>query len=532
MRGGDRHLSDLLALLELVYNCLCEMRVGTAHRGLWWVMPTLRWMNMSSFRSATIALLFCLTVTVRLHAQAAPSDMEAVVAIEQTLVEIIARNERSVVAIARVRRERPGEMLTSEARPDPFGRHTVPIAQPQPTDPDFIPNEYGTGVVVGRGLILTAGDILSDDSDYYVTTADRKVYKATVKAADPRSNLAVLAIDAMNLPPITLGNADELKKGQIVISLGNPHAIARDGQVSAAWGIISNLQRKAPAMPSESDPSGRPTLHHFGTLIQTDAKLNVGTSGGPLLNLKGEMIGLTVALAATAGYEAAGGYAMPVDATFRRALETLQRGREVEYGFLGIQPMNLQQQEVLAGLQGMRVGQVIPGTPAARHGLKANDVIASVDGRPIHDADGLVLNVGRLPPETVTRLAILRDGDQKTIDVTLSKFAVLGNKIVTASDPPWRGLRVEYVTAVVDAEGHFRGGRSIPHDAVIVTEVAEGSPAWATGLRRGMLIAQVDRTPVRTPKEFAAAVARNKGPVQLDMAGTKEPTARTVAPGI
>ncbi len=115
------------------------------------------------------------------------------------------------------------------------------------------------------------------------------------------------------MTPIALGNAAELKKGQIVISLGNPYAVARDGQASAAWGIVSNLGRKAPATPSESDPSGRPTLHHYGTLIQTDAKLNLGTSGGPLLNLKGEMVGLSVVLAAAAGYEAAGGYAIPVD---------------------------------------------------------------------------------------------------------------------------------------------------------------------------------------------------------------------------
>lgn len=486
---------------------------------------------MSIFRIVVVAVVCCLAVLTRLDAQTGPSDVGAVAAVEKALVETIARNERSVVAIARVRRERPGELLASEAKSDPFGRRTVPIAEPQPTDPDFIPNEYGTGVVVGRGLILTANDILGEDSDYYVTTADRKLYKATVKASDPRSDLAVLAIDAVDLPPITLGNADELKKGQIVVSLGNPQAIARDGQASAAWGIVSNLQRKAPTVPSESDPSGRPTLHHYGTLIQTDAKLNVGTSGGPLLNLKGEMVGLTVSLAATAGYEAAGAYAMPVDATFHRALETLLRGREVEYGFLGIQPMNLQPQEILGGLHGMRVGQVIPGTPAARYGLKANDVITAVDGRTIHDSDGLVLNVGRLAPEAVTRLDILRDGAKKTINVTLSKFAVLGNKVVTVSEPPWRGLRVEYTTAVVDAEGHFRGGASIPDNAVIVTEVTEGSPAWAAGLRRGMLIAKVDRTPVRTPKEFAAAAARNKGPVQLDMAGAEKPAMRTVAPG-
>ena len=140
-------------------------------------------------------------------------------------------------------------------------------------------------------------------------------------------------------------------------------------------------------------------MHHFGTLIQTDAKLNMGTSGGPLLNLKGEMVGLCVALAAAAGYETSAGYAIPVDATFRRVLNTLKEGREVEYGFLGIRPANLQPGEVLAGLHGMRVEWVVPGTPAARFGLKPDDIITNVDRTPLYDADGLVLEVGKLPVE-------------------------------------------------------------------------------------------------------------------------------------
>jgi S1-C subfamily serine protease len=477
-------------------------------------------------------LLLLLGTAVPLRGQEAPSVPEAVAAIEKTFVDIIARAEKSVVAIARVRRERPGEVFQLEPRPDPFGRRPMPLAPPQPTDPDFIPNEYAAGVFVAPGLVLTAAHVLGDESDYYVTTIQHKVYKATVRAADPRSDLAVLAVDATDLPAVSFGDADQLQKGQIVIGLGNPYAIARDGQPSAAWGIVANLHRKAPATPTESDPTGRPALYHYGTLIQTDAKLGLGTSGGPLLNLHGEMVGLSVALAAAAGYETPGGYAIPVDAAFRRAVDILKRGREVEYGFLGIQPMNLTHEEVLRGVGGTRVLQVLPGTPAARFGLRAGDVIAAVDGTPLHDSDGLVLNVGKLPADAVTQLSVWRGGTIRTVSVELSKYAVRGRKIVSETDSPWRGLRVEYPTAVVDDEARPRFSLPAAENAVAVVEVADGSPAAAAGLRRDMLITHVDRQPVRTPKEFALAVARNRGPVQLRLAGDEKNPIRSVGPGL
>ena len=172
---------------------------------------------MLSYFTSVMPILFVREPLQLALRQEPPSGVDAAAAMEKVLVDAIARCEKSVVAIARVRKEQPGETFQLEFRPDPFGRRPTPLAPPQPTDPDFIPNEYGTGVVVDpRGLILTTCDLLGDESEYYVTTADRKVYKATVKGADPRSNLAVLAIEAVDLTPITFGNAAELKKGQIV----------------------------------------------------------------------------------------------------------------------------------------------------------------------------------------------------------------------------------------------------------------------------------------------------------------------------
>jgi len=474
----------------------------------------------------------CLWIAAgRIYAQG-NSGLDTVRAMEGVLVDVIARCEPSVVAIARVRRERPDEVAILEPRPDPFGRESSTATDRRPTDPDFIPHEYGTGVVVDRqGLILTAYHVLGQDSDYYVRTHDRKVYRAWIKAADPRSDLAVLSVDAYDLVPITLGNAEGLKKGRMVIALGNPYAIARDGRACASLGMISNLARKAPPTPTEYNSSGKQTLHHFGTLIHTDAKLNLGTSGGALLDLEGRMIGLTVSLAAITGYDTAAGYAIPVDPTFRRVLTELKAGREVEYGFLGIIAANLTPLETLAGMQGIRVDRVMPGTPAASSGLREQDVVTAVGGRPIHEPDALVLEVGKLQVEAVTPVSIIRDGRRRTIEVTLAKYPVGGQKIITNRPAAWRGMQVDYPTGLVDPDGKPYGGMVFYDDGVIVADVQRSSATWEAGLRRGMRISHVGRTAVRTPKQFRDAVAGKSGDVQLRLTSDAPKPLVTVAAG-
>jgi S1-C subfamily serine protease len=476
------------------------------------------------------------------RAQAPASAAEAAATLENVLVETVARAERSVVAIARVRREGPGETWNTEVRPDPFGgRRVLPPLLPRPGDPDFMPNEYASGVVVDRaGLVLTVYHVLGDESDYYVTAHDRKTFRARIVGADPRSDLAVLALEdgalartgSSDWTPIALGNGAAVRKGQIVVSLGNPFGIARDGQASAAWGIIANTGRKAPPAPDETDLLGKPTIHHFGTLLQTDAKVNLGTSGGPLLNLHGEMVGLVTSLAAAPGYEQAAGYAIPVDKTFRRALDALKQGREVEYGFLGIQLGPPEPEEAAKGLQGARVERVLPGLPAARHGMRPGDLITSVNGAPIHDSDGLVREVGKLPVESLVHLVVLRGGRRMDLDVELTKYRVRGKKIVTAAVPDWRGLRVDYATAVYDLYTPGFGASPLLGETVAVADVGKGTPAWEAGLRSGMLISHVGRTPVRTPRQFQQAVVGKTGPVEVRLATQSgETPVRTVPAG-
>lgn len=425
---------------------------------------------------------------------------------ERELVAAIEKAEPSVVSIIRVR---------GQAGEKP--RATL-------SEPDFVPNEYGTGVVVDpRGLILTCNHVLGPleesargDSDYFVTTIDRRVYKATIKANDPRSDLAVLEIDASNLRPIRFANAERLKKGQFVISLGNPYGIAQDGQASASWGIVSNISRKAgPEFDEEGRSLQKEVLHYYGSLIQTDAKLNLGTSGGPLLNTKGEMVGLTTSLAALAGYEMAAGYAIGVDATFLRALDTLKQGREVEYGFLGVQPRNLQPEEQIEQTRGVMIQHVVPGTPAARAGLRRGDIVTAINGSPIYDRDGLMLNVGKMAVEAVVRLSVMRSGEPIELTPQLTKYPTRGEIIITRRDPDWRGVRVDYPTAMLNESPAAE--TALSEGGVIITSVDEESPAQLAGLERMMLITHVGATRIRTPAEFRAAVTGRSGDVSLQV---------------
>jgi S1-C subfamily serine protease len=389
-------------------------------------------------------------------------------------------------------------------------------------NPDFVPTDFGTGVVVdARGLILTNYHVVEAESQHYVTTSQRKTYRARIKAADMKSDLAILEIEAgstpVNLKPIRFGNSSNLRKGQIVIALGNPYGIARDGQASAAWGIVSNLSRKAGPEPDEAAPGmgKKPTLHHYGTLIQTDAKLNFGTSGGALINLKGEMVGLTTSLAATAGYEQAAGYAIPVDTTFLRIVDTLKQGREVEYGFLGVSPRNLDPREVLMGKHGMKIDKVFAGMPGAQKaGLRRDDIITEVNGEPIYDADGLILQVSKQPVASMATFTVLRNGQVFQKHAELAKAPVLGKRVVTTPAENWRGLRIDYASAL--------GGDFLVHNEhllldgnIAISAVEEGSPAYRAGLRPEMIISHVGNMRVETPKQFWSAVSGKTGPVTL-----------------
>jgi len=477
----------------------------------------------------------CVAALRPLQAQE-PTAFDAAQTLEKTLVEAIARAEKSVVAIARYRKGRAPQAAEGQG---------VPFAPGQPGGADDpAPNEYATGVVIDpQGYILTNYHVLGDpaENDYRIWV-NRRPFTAIgvqpvqhVTAGDPWTDLAVLKIEATDLEPIAWGHSKDLRKGQIVIALGNPYGIARDGQVSASWGIISNLGRPLPAGGAEPDPA-KESLYRYGGLIQTDVRLNLGTSGGALVNLKGEMIGLTTALAASEGYERSLGFAIPVDDVFLRTIETLKSGHKAEFGFLGVSPEDLPDAMLRAGQQGAVLVHVVSGAPAALAGLKEGDILTHVNDAAVYDRRSLMHELGRQPVAAEIKLTAERGAQVGSPGRVIEATARLSKRHVTGARPPyslvpdprWRGLQLDYATALPQ-ELLRQAWSQLGAGSLAVIDVQRDSAAWKAGLRPGTVFSQVDGETVATPAEFFAAVVDKSGPVRL-MQVSDPPGEITVAP--
>lgn len=515
--------------------------------------------------TALLALAILYAAHAPLPAQERNDALAAALALEQALVSTIEDVEPSVVSIIRIRASRPAVDIPFQ-RERRFGpEQDLRLDPHDPASPDFVANEFGAGIIIaapdnpGERLILTnyhvvrGGPVfdaanLADSQRLHVRFADRRGCDASIFAADPRSDLAVLklhteatAVNPAELRPARITAQDEFRKGRIVFALGNPYALARDGSASASWGIISNVARHpAPVdLPSLAETQKQTTIHHYGTLLQIDTRLNLGTSGGAVMNLDGELIGITTALAALDGYEKSVGYAIPFDSAVRRIVDELARGYEVEYGLLGIQPGSADPGlvRVLRESTGLRrssaaaVRGVPRNSPADRAGVRRDDLIVSISGRPVHSSHDLMRDIGQLPPGEPVALKIWRPGDRRLTDVTvtLAKWPVQDDEGIIATRqrfPAWRGVTVDYPTGrykYLDAYHQF--------DSVLVTRVAPQSEAAAAGLQEGDFISHVGRDPVKTPAEFHAALRnRDAQPVTLQLI-SKKPVTIPAAPG-
>lgn len=504
----------------------------------------------------TMATLTPLTVLLLLPMSAPCEErprLADVLALQEAVHEAIDRAEPSIACILVSRSKKYEAQTPAEAkRPGRLGRFDLrrgsqrdeddpafqALRRLDLSDPNNVPESYGSGVVLDakEGLILTLAHVVRNATKVYVRLPGGRGSWADIHASDTRSDLAVLRlIDRVpNLKALALGDGGKLRKGDFLLSLSNPFAAGvRDGSPSASWGIVSNLRRRATGALSDIPSRDRNTslpFYCFNTLIQTDTRLNLGCSGGALLNLRGELVGLISARAGIAGGETPGGFGVPLDAGMRRIVEVLRRGEEVEYGFLGVYLASAE--NVPEGLVG--ITQLAPGGPAARaellapphypgpsdFGFKTIAYIVSIDGTPVHTNDDLFLTVGmHLAGSTVrVEIADKPDGPRRIRPVTLGKFPSLASgkipsldrSIVSKRPPARAGLYVDWTTTLAAPATPIAEG-------VVIREVLPGSAAARAQLRPGTIITEVAGRKVTNPKEFYHAMEQARDPIKLTL---------------
>jgi serine protease Do len=458
------------------------------------------------------SVAFVLLALADLPAGDPPPATDPVAALESAVTTAIAKAEPSVVAISREKNPKGDETIAVRGHKlnPPLVPTRAVVADELGLPQEEMSFDYGSGVVVGdEGQILTAFHVISGAVRIHVRAPGRQAFDAEVIAADPRSDLAVIVPradqPAPTLKPIRMGDSDKLRKGSFLLALGNSFNAARhDGAASASLGILSNVARRTEPPPSAL--YGPPQLRHYPTLLQLDSKLNLGMSGGAVVNLKGELVGLTTSAASVYGFDIQAGYAIPMDTLGRGVVETLKRGKEAEYGFLGIE---------LDHSHTNRVESTGPGTPAGEGGVRSDDYITSVGGLPVSDSDTLALAINAMPVGVPVKLTIRRQNVEIERTVVLAKFPIEGEVIATNRPPPWRGLRVDYTSMLPTAPFGRQLLTAMAKGGVCITEVVDGSESDVAGLKKDQVITAVDDRHVRSPAEFADAVANADGPVKL-----------------
>jgi Do/DeqQ family serine protease len=366
----------------------------------------------------------------------------------------------------------------------------------------------GSGFIVdARGHILTNNHVVSNAADITVTLNDRRTFKAKVVGTDPESDVAVIKIEGERLPFLELGDSDKLRVGDWAIAIGNPLGMLRG---SVTVGIIS--------------AQGRADLNIFGSndlqfqdFIQTDASINFGNSGGPLCNIRGEVIGINTAINPSGQGI---GFAIPINLAKHVADQLLAHGK-VQRAWLGVSLADLTPDLAeglgIAGQQGVLISQVHRGYPAEKAGLKRNDVIVEYEGQTVTDMAKFRLRVADTPPGTRASMVVLRDGRRVPLTVTLAErtaeaVAAVSQRPVPPAADVMAGLAVRDLSDDEAAEAKVKGG-------VLVTEVENGSAAEDAGIQPNDIIEEVGGKPAANVAEFGrllrAAKARSKHAVLL-----------------
>ena len=364
----------------------------------------------------------------------------------------------------------------------------------------------GSGFIVDpKGYIITNNHVVANADEIYVKLAsdpnDQDLgRRARVIGTDKNTDLAVIKIETDKpLPTVKLGNSDQVNVGDWVEAIGSPFALNQ----SVTAGIISAKDRTI-------DPSAKGQFQHF---LQTDAAINPGNSGGPLLNMNGEVIGVNTAIFTQSGGYQGLGFAMPSNTVVQVYNDLIGPSHKVVRGSIGIQfhqGLSQSVNRVYKFTNGVLVQQVVPGGPADKAGLKADDVIVSIDGRPIKDGDDLVTEIAGRRPGSTARIGYLRDGKQADTTVTIEdrdKIFPDGNLPQAASkDDSSEGDVGEEKLGIVVRPVSAETADKLHTSGMAIQSVQSGSYADLQGLVPGLVITRINRQPVGTRDQYDSVV--------------------------
>jgi serine protease Do len=400
--------------------------------------------------------------------------------------ELVEAHSPAVVKITTQGRVETGNRIPyQEDIPDMF-REFFERRMPQERDV----RSMGSGFVISEdGYILTNYHVIENADNIYVRLIDRREYTAEVIGTDARSDLALLKVDADDLPYLRFADSDSVKVGEWVLAIGSPFGL----DYSVSSGIISAIGRSIPG----------PNNDTYVPFIQTDVAINPGNSGGPLFNLDGEVVGINSQIYTRSGGSIGLSFAIPAGLAKEVVAQLKDKGR-VERGWLGvvIQGVNrdLAQSFGLRRATGALISNMDPEGPAARSGLEVGDIILEFDGRTIGESGDLPPLVGRTEPGSEVPVVVMRRGDERTIDVEIGllpdrdgQVADSGPDAAPTGDP--LGLMVEALPSDAQETG------------VLVTRVTRGSAAAGAGLRPGDIITQLGYDSVDSVSRYRALVS-------------------------
>ncbi|WP_183457536.1 DegQ family serine endoprotease [Microbulbifer rhizosphaerae] len=453
---------------------------------------------------------FLLTLCLLISASACARELPE-------LTSLIEQNSPAVVKINTMERSRVnGGGLPPQYQqeiPDIF-RH---LLEPRRREQRPVAS-MGSGFIISKdGYVVTNNHVVDGADEVVVTLTDRREYEAKVIGTDQRSDLALLKIDAEDLPTVGWGDSDDLKVGEWVVAIGSPFGL----DYSASAGIISAMGR---SIPNES-------RENYVPFIQTDVAINPGNSGGPLFNMDGQVVGINSQIYTRSGGSIGLSFAIPSSLARDVVAQLREKGR-VDRGRLGVGIQDVDRNLATAmGLgkpRGALVAQVEAGSPAAEAGIRVGDIITRFDGQKIVVFGDLPHIVGQTPPGREVSVELMREGERKKVRVKVGALEGAEEVQQTSSAPsPDVGGRLGLVTSEIPDTLKQRWGVDT---GVLVKQVVPGKPGAKAGLRSGDIVAQLGFDEVENMEDYDKVVKELPGgellPIRFFRAG--QPTFRTI----